>query len=276
MLHALAEWLDSFEAVVSFNGRGFDMPLLEARFKMARLKPRILRAPHLDLLLPARRVWRGRLPSCALSSLEQHILNVRREQADVPGYLIPGMYLDYVRSGDAGEMPRVLYHNTIDILSTVSLSTRLIRLFEAPPHPGGRHGGVGPDAGDWLAIGKWHDDLGQTADAEAALHACLAGQPDPATRSAALGRLGFLLKRSDRRAEAVRLWEALSESKTLEGIAACVELAKHYEWHAIDLQRAAAFTRIAIGTARKLPAGYPHDQIEAELAHRMQRLDRKR
>jgi hypothetical protein len=286
MLHALGEWLDGFHAVVTFNGRGFDMPLLESRFTLARLRPRILSAPHLDLLMPARRVWRGRLESCALSSLEQHVLNVVREQADVPGFLIPDMYLHYVRSGDAGEMPRVLYHNAIDILSMVALSTRLMRLFAARPVPDPVAGDASfhsrvegtegtPDAGDWLALGKWLDDLGRMGEAESALRACLAAQPDDATRTRALHRLGHLLKRSDRRREAVRVWEALSASQAWEGVEACVELAKHYEWREVNLERAMVWTREAAGIAAVLAAGPVRDQIEATLAHRLNRLARK-
>jgi len=281
MLHALAERLDAFDAVVSFNGRGFDMPLLESRFTLARMRPRILRAPHLDLLMPARRVWRGRLPSCALSSLEHHILNVQREQADVPGYLIPEMYVHYVRTGDASEMPRVLYHNMLDILSMVSLSTRLINLFAqasplSPSSLGGMQGRALPDPADLLALGKWYDDLGRTADAESALRNCLACRPDPATRFAALHRLGAILKRAGRREEAVRVWAALSESQTAQGIEACIELAKHCEWDTANLDRASVWTREAMAIAQALPDGYARSRYEAELSHRLERLMRKR
>ena len=276
MLHALADLLDSFDAVISFNGRSFDMPLLQSRFTLARMRPRILRAPHLDLLMPARRVWRGRLPSCALSSLERHVLSVQRDQADVPGFLIPEMYLRYVRSGDASEMPRVMYHNAIDILSLVSLSTRLITLFAAPPASPPLAGRPEPDAGDWLALGKWYDDLGRVTDAESALRACLAAQPEPASQTSALYRLGYLLKRLDRRDEAVRVWEALSESRTWEGVEACIELAKHYEWREVNLGRASAWAREAIEIAGVLPDTYARDRLDMELAHRMERLERKR
>ncbi len=276
MLHALTDWLDSFEAVVSFNGRGFDLPLLSSRFTLARMQPRVLRFPHLDLLAPARRMWRGRLPSCALPSLERHVLDVRRQQADVPGFLIPDMYLRYLRSGDASEMPRVMYHNAIDILSMVSLSTRLVNLFAPTSFADSMGTERRPDAGDWLALGKWHDGLGRLADAEAALRACLAAQPDPATRTAALHRLGLLLKRLDRREEAVRVWEALSDSNTWEGIAACVELAKHYEWREVNVDRAIVWTREAISIAGEPSVASVRDELHAELAHRIERLERKR
>jgi len=267
MLHALAQRLDAHEAVVTFNGRGFDMPLLRSRFTLARMRPRLLDAPHLDLLMPARRVWRGRLESCALSSLEHHILNVQREQADVPGFLIPEMYVRYVRTGDASEMPRVMYHNLLDILSMVSLSTRLITLFAATASPT-----LDTGADDWLALGKWYDDLARTADAEAALRKCLAARPDPSTRAAALFRLGVILKREGRRDEAVRVWEALSESKTWPGIQACVDLAKHYEWHTPNLERALAWTREALAITPALSDDTLRQRCGTELQRRLDRL----
>jgi uncharacterized protein YprB with RNaseH-like and TPR domain len=93
-LQALGELLDGLEAVVSFNGKSFDLPLLETRFIMARQAPRLIDAPHLDLLPAARRLWKYRLDSCALSSLEAEILGVRRTGADVPGWLIPDLYVN--------------------------------------------------------------------------------------------------------------------------------------------------------------------------------------
>ncbi|MGI5837075.1 MAG: ribonuclease H-like domain-containing protein, partial [Chloroflexota bacterium] len=78
LLHALAESLEPFGSVVTFNGKSFDLPLLETRFQLARRPFPLQDLPHLDLLYPARRLWKGRLESCALSSLEESILGVER------------------------------------------------------------------------------------------------------------------------------------------------------------------------------------------------------
>src|SRR5512135_2160551 len=147
----LSEWLDQFESIVSFNGRGFDLPILQTRFTLQRLRPRILNAPHLDLLTPARRVWRGRLESCSLKSLEYYVLDVHRDQTDIDGALIPQLYIDYQHTGDASEMPRVLYHNAYDILSMVTLATRLIQIFDEDRV-------VTLTTADLYALGKWHAD----------------------------------------------------------------------------------------------------------------------
>ena len=102
LLHLVGETLDGFRAVVSFNGRAFDLPLLATRFTLARMAPRLADVPHLDLLFPARRLWRRRLTSCALSSLEANVLGVAREDADVPGRLIPGRLFRFVVFGQGG------------------------------------------------------------------------------------------------------------------------------------------------------------------------------
>ncbi|MEP7358232.1 MAG: ribonuclease H-like domain-containing protein, partial [Anaerolineales bacterium] len=107
---------------VSFNGRAFDLPLLETRLTMNRQRGALGQRPHLDLLMPARRLYRGRLPSCSLGDIERGVFNIARDQDDVPGFMIPGMYLDYLRTGNPDDMRRVIYHNTVDILSMVTLA----------------------------------------------------------------------------------------------------------------------------------------------------------
>src|SRR5512139_2309351 len=237
----LSEWLDQFEAIVSFNGRGFDLPILQTRFTLNRLRPQILRAPHLDLLTPARRVWRGRLESCSLKSLEYHVLDILRDQIDVDGSLIPQMYFDYVRSGDASEMPRILYHNAYDIVSMVTLATRLIQIFDEAQ-------ASSLTAADLYALGKWHADHDEHDRAERYLRQALEDLSDELIVQQASWRLSLLYKQLDRRADAIGLWEVVVQASTADAVSAieaCIELAKHYEWHASDLAQALAWTERA-------------------------------
>lgn len=268
MLKHLSDTLDEYDAIVSFNGRGFDVPLLTTRFTLARLFPRILTAPHLDLLMPARRLWRGRLESCSLSSLEDHVLGVRRDQADIPGALIPQLYIDYVRSGDASEMPRVLYHNVVDILSMVTLTAHVIRLFDQAAE-------TDRTSGDLLALGKWHAAHDQIEQAEAYLRQAIDLADDAETHHAAALHLATLYKQLERRAEAVPLWEAVADQPEVSAIDACVELAKHFEWHTRDLPHALHWTEHALTLAGRLPPGFVRDEVQAALEHRRQRLTRK-
>ena len=268
MLHALGELLDGLDAVVSFNGKSFDLPLLETRFIMARQLPRLVDAPHLDLLQPARRFWKYRLDSCALSSLETEILGVQRTHEDVPGWLIPGLYVDYARSGDAREMPGIFYHNAQDILSLVTLAARMCDLLSTP---------LPADAGvpgeDLYGLARLLHDLGQSDRAEAAFEqSALTSQGTP-VREIAMRDLAYLLKRQERRKEALPWWQELVESEA--AVYACEELAKHYEWHDEDLSQAIAWTEQGITLVKVWTPGPKRRDTMAELEHRLERLNRK-
>lgn len=149
VLSALLSELESARALVTFNGRVFDWPLLETRATMNRM--RLPRLPHLDLLHPARRLWRSLLGSCRLSSLEEHILDFGRTD-DVPGADIPQMYFTFLETGDAEPLADVLVHNRLDILSLAALAGYMGHVAAAPlsAAPGGR-----PLSGEELmAVGK--------------------------------------------------------------------------------------------------------------------------
>ena len=267
-LHALGKLLDGLEAVVSFNGKGFDLPLLETRFIMTRQPPRLTDAPHLDLLPTARRFWKYRLDSCALSSLEAEVLGVQRTQADVPGWLIPSLYVDYARSGDARQMPRIFYHNAQDILSLVTLTARMCDLLSRPPSLDDDVPGE-----DLYGLGRFFQELGQWAEAEASYTQAAQSCRSARVRERAMRDLAYLLKRQGRRGEALPWWRRLVE--TLGAVYACEELAKHYEWHAGDLSQAAIWTRQGVALAETWPPGRKRRDTLADLEHRLARLRRK-
>lgn len=271
LLH-LSETLDQYESIVSFNGRGFDVPLLKTRFTLAKMRPKILTAPHLDLLPPARRVWKGRFESCSLSTLEYRVLQVQRDQADVDGYLIPQMYFDYIRSGDASEMPRVMYHNALDILSMVSLSAHLIQLLAQSTESI-------EDPSDLFALGKWAADRGEIDQAEIHLRQAIDRSDNLKIKNEARSRLAAIYKAQDRRSDAIELWQALALQPSAiiphPSIEACIELAKHYEWHALDLKRALKWTQRGLKLAEDLQNGFARAMLETELHHRLERLENK-
>jgi uncharacterized protein YprB with RNaseH-like and TPR domain len=266
-LHHLADWSEGFDGLVSFNGRGFDVPLLQTRFTLSRLRPAILTAPHLDLLPPSRRVWRGRFESCALGSLERNVLGVQRGQDDIMSWLIPDLYRQYLRGGDNGEMRQVLYHNSVDILSLVVLADRLCQLFADPLAEG-----VNPY--ERVALARWFEAIGMCERAEATYRSVLDGWLPLDLQHVCLQHLAGLLKRQDRRAEALPLWIqwALEDEGNVE---AHVELAKFYEWHEIELVKALAWTRQALSVVAKWRKGPRKSQCEDELNHRRTRLELK-
>jgi uncharacterized protein YprB with RNaseH-like and TPR domain len=268
MLLLLARLLHERGTLVTFNGRSFDVPLLDTRYLMNRLDDQVgdlRQRPHIDLLPPARRLWRSRLGSCSLASLEESLLGIRRTQEDVPGWLIPGLYMDYLRSGDARELVRVFYHNQIDMLSMVTLAYRIVRQFTQPQD------GDAPD--DLLSLARWQVALDMPAEAEANLRQILAADVELDAYQQALSQLAWLLKRHDRRPEAVPLWQQLAVT-SFDDVSAHVELAKYYEWHDIQLDAAMHWTAEALSLVEGWETAKPEVVLE-ELLHRRARLERK-
>jgi uncharacterized protein YprB with RNaseH-like and TPR domain len=267
MLQALGRFLDRFTAVVSFNGRAFDLPLLRTRFALSRMSLSLADHPHFDLLLPARRLWRARLDSCALGSLEREILGITRDGSDVPSWQIPSLYADYLRTGDGRAMTNVLYHNQQDILSLVVLAAHMCRLFTDP--------WTAPRAcaEDLYSLGRMYEALNLSRRAERAYRAALDGILSQELHDHALRRLSFLLKRQERREEASELWwTAVADGRQLYPY---VELAKYYEWQVRDWRRAAEVTKIALDHLGTPLHGPEARRAHAELQHRLARLNRR-
>jgi len=270
---------------VSFNGRAFDLPLLETRLTMNRQRGALGQRPHLDLLMPARRLYRGRLPTCSLGDIERGVFDLRRDQDDVPGFMIPGMYLDYLRTGNPDDMRRVIYHNTVDILSMVTLAAHLMDVFATPfsPAAGGATARTGRaqakasparNPADLLRLGCWHADNDRPAEAESAFKEALAGKLKLDERRLALTRLAALLKRLGRRGEAAPLWEQLA-SFTLDDPDPFVELAMYHEWTTRDLAQALIWTERARGVVAGWPSNWQTELANTELQRRQERLRAK-
>jgi len=126
VLAALAEALSRYEGIVTFNGKTFDLPLLETRYTLARMKAPFGGMIHLDLLHPARRLWKLRLASCELTNLERAILGIARD-GDVPGSEIPQIYFDYLRTGNAQHLQPVFFHNALDMVTLAALAVEMAR-----------------------------------------------------------------------------------------------------------------------------------------------------
>lgn len=227
-LAELARDLAGFRQLVTFNGAQFDVPLLEARFRLNRARFPLVEAVHLDLLQPARRLWKLRLDSCRLQSLEAQLLGVRR-QADVPGEEIPRLYFDYVRNRNARFLPRILEHNRLDLVSLAALSV-LACQWVVDDHA--------EDPRDVLSLARVLERA-RLEERAAAHYARAAASEHDAVRLAALLRLAQRAKRGGDLARAVTLWEqAAAEGDLL----ALRELAMHHEHRRRDYAAALALT----------------------------------
>lgn len=267
MLRALQEDLETVQGFVTFNGQIFDVPLLEMRYRLGlRLDWRLTGWPQLDLLHPARRLWRRSLPDCSLGTIEREVLGVSRSREDVPGALIPAMYLDYLRTRDATQMTRVLYHNTVDILSLVGLTSLILdrHRFQDPAR-------LSP--AEALGLALWHQTGGRAGEAESAWQAALS-TGEGSLKLEALRRYGTHLKRRGRRAEAVAGWQTWHELAPSDP-SPCLELAKYYEWEAGDLEEAAKWAEVALACLDRWPTDWRRDEMADEIEHRQARLARK-
>jgi uncharacterized protein YprB with RNaseH-like and TPR domain len=258
-LRALNDLFCQFEAVVTFNGKSFDWPLLETRYITSRLRCILRDPPHLDMLHPSRRLWKDHLESCSLEMLELHVLGVNRG-FDVPGWRIPSLYFQYLRAGHAGHVLPVFEHNEHDLLTLVALTAHVSRILEQPSE-------VDLQAAEWFGLGKMYEDLGKFTESLHAYEHGLALHPSETLRGATLRRLSYLYKHLQQREEAVVIWAQLVQEGTYL-MFPYLELAKHYEHRAKDYITAIEYTLMAQTRASNVVE-------RAELEHRLKRVQAK-
>lgn len=258
MLAHLESRVHQHDALVTFNGRAFDVPLLETRYVMQRIPPSFSEKTHLDLLIPSRQVWRGALASCSLGSLEFHLLGVHRDQQDIAGFLIPQLYREYLQAGAPRrheEMQRVMYHNLHDILSMVTLSSRLLDAFDRPQA-----------VEEHIAVATQFERAGDLEQAIATYARALQSPDSHApSRQPPRARMAANLKKLDRHGEAVEHWQMLAAEGDRHAL---IELAMFYEWREKDIEKALKCARRAhmlAGDAR----------TRAVILSRVARLERK-
>ncbi|HLI28214.1 MAG TPA: ribonuclease H-like domain-containing protein [Chloroflexota bacterium] len=259
LLHALGTTLARFATWVTFNGKAFDAPLLATRFQCVRREPLPAPARHLDLLPLARRLWRTRLPSCALGVLERALLSVERGD-DIPSWRIPEAYFAYVHRGEAAVLPAIFAHNAADILSMAALLGYCDAAIRAPHSHANRL--------DPLALVRLLHRVGLVHDALAWGEAALAALPADEQRPLRweLARLHY---RHGAAAMAVAHWRALATGGGPWAVRAFEALARHYERRERDYAAAQRVTAAALTALHLCPgAASPmaHERLERRLA----------
>ena len=261
LLEALREVAVTLDAVVTYNGKSFDLPLIETRYALNRLTTPFAAMPHVDMLHHARRFWHGHDEGHRLSSLESSLLGHERE-GDVPGFEIPSRYFHFVRTGDARPLDAVLEHNRRDLLSLALLTARAAQLLDE---------GVtaASTAREALAIGRLYERSGMTSDALG----CYARASDmgPGVCAEALYAHALLLRRTRRYAAAADVWQRLldvGDSPPRLVREAAEALAVHHEHRLRSLLSARSLAM------RSLQFDATVTRREA-IQHRLARLDRK-
>ncbi len=267
MLESLTKFFAHGEVLVSYNGKSFDAPLLETRYKLHGIPTPFVDYAHLDLLHLARRLWRDRLASRSLQSIEEHILGVERTSEEVPGYEIPYLYFDYLRDHDATPLKGVFYHNEIDILSLAALLNHAAVMLADPFGEAVQHGL------DVIAIAKLFEDLKRWNEAAKLYEHGLQDALPEEDFAKAVKRLAVLQRRRGDIAEAVKWWEQAVEDGH---IYAYVELAKYYEHRAKDHALAEELTQRALSLVNESKLQeYERTHWIEELEHRLNRLQKK-
>jgi uncharacterized protein YprB with RNaseH-like and TPR domain len=264
LLEAVADVAGAAGTVVTFNGKTFDLPLMETRFVLHRRTTPFAGMPHLDMLHSARRLWRGDDEGCRLTALEQSLCGQVRE-GDVPGFEIPARYFHYVRSGDARPLEAVLEHNRLDLISLACLTARAALLLDEGP-------AAARGAREALGLGRLYERGGRLGEARACyLRACALDADAVQTAAEAWRAYALISRRLRCYEDAAAAWRQVLELPSLPAAIvreATEALAVHHEHRARDLPQARALTLQSLtcqGTVARQQA----------LQHRLARLDRK-
>lgn len=277
LLSAVADFFAGADLIVTYNGKTFDVPVMETRWVFHRLPMPLDGVPHFDMLHPARRLWRGRVAGdeeeggCRLTALERTLLNLRRV-GDVPGFEIPGRFFHFLRTGDPRPLEPVLEHNRLDLVSLAAVTGRALRLARAGDC-------ACRDEAEALALGRVLERAGALDRAEACYRRATQAS-SPGIRAEALYRLGLRCRRERRFEEAAAVWRdvlALTDSGRHRRRPFMPELrqfavealAIHHEHRARDLETARELTLFAIEEDGAVAARV------AGMRHRLARLDRK-
>jgi uncharacterized protein len=265
ILHALAEILSAFDGLVTYNGKTFDIPLLETRYALARQKSPFGRMLHLDALHPARRLWRLRLESCKLQDLESAVLGIDRV-GDIPGSEIPAIYFDYLREGDARGLQPVFHHNALDIMTLAAITVELARAI------GDGGAGTLDSPVDLFSLSRMFEVAGSREQSVETCQRALSGGLPEEIEARALHQLAAQYKRQHLHDLAVEKWRELSRRESPLALDALEELAMHFEHHQRDHKAAIEFTQAALEWLRKESAASSHTE---RFTHRLERLQRK-
>lgn len=279
VLAALAEVLAGYKGLVTFNGKTFDVPLLETRFRLARQRSPFGRMIHLDLLHPARQLWKLRLESCRLTHLEAEILGIGRT-GDVDGAEIPGIYFDYLRSGEARGLQPVFYHNSLDIVTLAALTTELARIVRTESVRGLDVGQAGIDSEsapslDLFSLSRIFERTGDRARAANVCRRALDSGLPAAIEPRALWHLATQHRRSGEFEQAAEIWKEITRRETDYFLEALEQLAIHAEHRLRDAAAALEFTQRALGWLGSNAGTPPRDGAVADW-QAWSRLERRR
>ncbi len=264
MLLALGKLLEEFDLIVTYNGRTFDLPLVDNRFILSRMEKPFGHMSHFDLLFIARRLWRNGHGSCRLTALEHKLIGFIRGP-DIHGSMIPRVYFDYLNNFDATQLRTVFSHNVYDILSLAGLMIHACDRVVTEPAPL-------DDALDVYSLGKIFDRARDRSKSIECYELTLRSTLPTALHVRALERLSMLYRRIGEHAKSLKICKRLMDHSEFSMIG--YEGASiHYARHARDT---ASALRVVDEALRRTEGIATLARRRARLEVRMERLKRKR
>lgn len=263
MLADLAQLIKRFNTLVTFNGKAFDIPLIDSRMIMQRIHLQLSELPHFDLLHACRRVYKLRLRRCNLAALEEAVFGEARED-DLPGAMVPQRYFDYLKTREFALLEDVLRHNLKDVQSLAALTGHLCSVFREPEQL------TYPE--DLFSVGRTLERGGRTNKARE----CYRILGHSSLSSKAHMHLAVSYKKEKDWQEALDYWKTMIAHGE-GGSWPYVEAAKYYEHVRKDISKALSYANAALShelNARMLSGGYKDDELEA-LHKRIRRLMKK-
>jgi uncharacterized protein len=280
LLAAVSEFFHGARLIVSYNGKTFDVPVMETRWAFHRMEMTLDDVLHFDMLHPARRLWRPRATrvdamdegGCRLSTLERTLLDFRRN-GDVSAFEIPTRFFKFLRSGDPRPLEPVLEHNRLDLVSLAAVTARAVRLTrEGAP--------ACRDGAEALALGRVYDRAG-ALDRAKSCYVRASASTGVDVRAEALYRLGIQFRRERRFTDAAAIWRdlfhlagtrAAHASPAMETLRqfAAEALAIHHEHRERNFTTARELAQFALDELTDIES-----QRADDMRHRLARLDRK-
>lgn len=252
-----------FQSIVTYNGKYFDLPLLETRFVLNRKPLRLTSLPHLDFLFAARNLWKHKYESCRLFHLAREIVQADRAE-DIPGAEIPGRYFEYLRTADFSLIEPIIYHNQEDILSLLGLVISGAALLSKQ--------GEGfldetLDALDLYGLGKIYENAGEVEKSVEYFEMALQGELSEGVAGQAKKKLSVHFKKTRLWDKAVPMWQEMAGKNNLQSFR---ELAIYFEHTEKDIIQALRMAEEGLALAQDL-----HSSLVPDFARRLDRLNQK-
>lgn len=270
--HALLEFvqkkLEKAEVIVSYNGKGYDLNILSARFILSRMQNPAPNIPHLDLLYTARRLWRKRLSDCSLVNIERCILDFYRAD-DIPGFMIPGIFFEYLRTGNGEILKPVFKHNRLDIITLACLAVYTGQIYQDPSE-------YLEHAEDFISIARAFEDLEKYETAVNYYQKGLKLGVSKEIKRDVLYKLGYIFKRRTDWDKAVKIWEFILKHFP-NSFGAYEELAKYFEHRIGDFSKGIEIVKRALNQIEIMEKLKIKNFTESrnEFEHRLKRLKRR-